>query len=63
MDVNRISGYIPGKLVFFLMQVRLCVCAYVCVRTCTWRCIIGGVGGCGGVEGCMETKKLVYCAP
>ena len=22
MDVNRISGYIPGKMVFFLMQVR-----------------------------------------
>eukprot|EP00955_Chlamydomonas_euryale_P040393 351675-Chlamydomonas_euryale.AAC.6 len=22
MDVNRISGYIPGKLVFYLMQVR-----------------------------------------
>ncbi|GFH33301.1 6PF2K domain-containing protein, partial [Haematococcus lacustris] len=22
MDINRISGYIPGKLVFFLMQVR-----------------------------------------
>ncbi len=20
MDVNRISGYIPGKIVFFLMQ-------------------------------------------
>ena len=28
MDVNRISGYIPGKIVFFLMQVwgaRVCV--------------------------------------
>jgi hypothetical protein len=23
MDVNRISGYIPGKMVFFLMQARL----------------------------------------
>ena len=23
MDVNRISGYIPGKIVFFLMQVTL----------------------------------------
>ena len=22
MDVNRISGYIPGKIVFFLMQAR-----------------------------------------
>ncbi len=22
MDVNRISGYIPGKIVFFLMQVQ-----------------------------------------
>ena len=22
MDINRISGYIPGKIVFFLMQVR-----------------------------------------
>ena len=22
MDVNRISGYIPGKMVFFLMQAR-----------------------------------------
>lgn len=21
MDINRISGYIPGKIVFFLMQV------------------------------------------
>ena len=21
MDVNRISGYIPGKIVFFLMQI------------------------------------------
>lgn len=21
MDVNRISGYLPGKMVFFLMQV------------------------------------------
>ena len=28
MDVNRISGYIPGKIVFFLMQVCLgCTCA------------------------------------
>ena len=35
MDVNRISGYIPGKMVFFLMQVTstpsspvygLCIC-------------------------------------
>ena len=28
MDVNRISGYIPGKLVFFLLQVggRVGVC-------------------------------------
>ena len=24
MDVNRISGYIPGKIVFFLMLVRFC---------------------------------------
>jgi 6-phosphofructo-2-kinase / fructose-2,6-biphosphatase 3 len=24
MDVNRISGYIPGKIVFFLMQVIIC---------------------------------------
>lgn len=25
MDINRISGYIPGKIVFFLMQVgRTC---------------------------------------
>ena len=24
MDVNRISGYIPGKMVFFLMQARTC---------------------------------------
>lgn len=23
MDVNRISGYIPGKIVFFLMQARI----------------------------------------
>jgi hypothetical protein len=23
MDVNRISGYIPGKIVFFLMQVNV----------------------------------------
>ena len=23
MDVNRISGYIPGKMVFYLMQVGL----------------------------------------
>ncbi len=22
MDINRISGYIPGKIVFFLMQVQ-----------------------------------------
>ena len=22
MDINRISGYIPGKIVFFLMQAR-----------------------------------------
>lgn len=29
MDVNRISGYIPGKMVFYLMQAR-------------W---VGGVGG------------------
>ena len=30
MDVNRISGYIPGKMVFFLMQARAetrpCMC-------------------------------------
>lgn len=25
MDVNRISGYIPGKIVFFLMQVCYCL--------------------------------------
>ena len=25
MDVNRISGYLPGKMVFFLMQVRAAV--------------------------------------
>jgi 6-phosphofructo-2-kinase / fructose-2,6-biphosphatase 3 len=23
MDINRISGYIPGKMVFFLMQVSV----------------------------------------
>lgn len=23
MDINRISGYLPGKIVFFLMQVRV----------------------------------------
>ena len=23
MDINRISGYIPGKMVFFLMQVSI----------------------------------------
>lgn len=23
MDVNRISGYIPGKMVFFLMQASI----------------------------------------
>jgi hypothetical protein len=23
MDINRISGYIPGKIVFFLMQARV----------------------------------------
>ena len=27
MDVNRISGYIPGKMVFFLMQARTHVIA------------------------------------
>ncbi len=27
MDINRISGYIPGKLVFFLMQVGGCAVA------------------------------------
>lgn len=32
MDVNRISGYLPGKMVFFLMQARS-----------TWR---GGACGC-----------------
>jgi 6-phosphofructo-2-kinase / fructose-2,6-biphosphatase 3 len=26
MDINRISGYIPGKIVFFLMQVCLHAC-------------------------------------
>ena len=26
MDVNRISGYIPGKMVFFLMQVLDSAC-------------------------------------
>ncbi len=31
MDVNRISGYIPGKIVFFLMQVRF-TCALLCKR-------------------------------
>lgn len=24
MDVNRISGYIPGKMVFYLMQASVC---------------------------------------
>lgn len=24
IDINRISGYLPGKIVFFLMQVRVC---------------------------------------
>lgn len=23
MDINRISGYLPGKIVFFLMQARV----------------------------------------
>lgn len=32
MDVNRISGYIPGKIVFFLMQVR------------RYSCMVGGEG-------------------
>jgi hypothetical protein len=34
MDINRISGYIPGKIVFFLMQVvhfvRVCLDANLC---------------------------------
>jgi hypothetical protein len=30
MDVNRISGYIPGKIVFFLMQVG----SWLDVRAC-----------------------------
>ena len=28
MDVNRISGYLPGKIVFFLMQVGLVACMF-----------------------------------
>lgn len=27
MDVNRISGYLPGKIVFFLMQAR-CILSF-----------------------------------
>lgn len=30
MDINRISGYIPGKIVFFLMQVWVCVSWWGC---------------------------------
>ena len=36
MDVNRISGYIPGKMVFFLMQVKHTPSMPVhCLRTCS----------------------------
>ena len=34
MDINRISGYIPGKLVQFLMQVNLWVGAGLTVGIC-----------------------------
>lgn len=55
MDVNRISGYIPGKIVFFLMQ--------VCVRVCMWgggrR---AGWGGEGGVCVCVLGAGCIACA-
>ena len=34
MDVNRISGYIPGKMVFFLMQVASALAACVASNAC-----------------------------
>ncbi|KAG2447462.1 hypothetical protein HYH02_007783 [Chlamydomonas schloesseri] len=39
MDINRISGYLPGKIVFFLMQVRSSACAFASVFRAT-----GGAG-------------------
>jgi 6-phosphofructo-2-kinase len=36
MDVNRISGYIPGKIVFFLMQVCLTHAASCPVMLTLW---------------------------
>jgi hypothetical protein len=36
MDVNRISGYIPGKIVFFLMQARISSALY-CPACILWR--------------------------
>ena len=34
MDVNRISGYIPGKMVFFLMQVASALTASIASDAC-----------------------------
>ena len=45
MDVNRISGYIPGKIVFFLMQVPPPAAVGVACGTCCGACC----GVCCGV--------------
>ena len=51
MDVNRISGYIPGKMVFFLMQVR--------PRVVLGKGFSGkGVSGKGSVARVPWTSKL-----
>ena len=48
MDVNRISGYLPGKMVFFLMQ----------VGGLWWLGGLGGADGCRPMCGCMHPRPV-----
>ena len=51
MDVNRISGYLPGKMVFFLMQVR--ARSAVCWLRFENGVVLGWEGSLGlGIQGC-----------
>ena len=46
IDINRISGYIPGKIVFLLMQVRKCLVFSFCCVCVSCVCVRVGVPLC-----------------
>lgn len=58
MDVNRISGYIPGKLVFFLMQVRVGRGVRAPPGSCLEACNEGASGEFQGQERLHASKSV-----